>query len=130
MVSKDADTAVREEIKDFWPPMYGGDLLSLDCFLKKLDELRMTVTEDMEPPQPEKYVYKQFRWRVPEMFQELYFVTAREGKTTTLEDARKRLNEQEWVDAPQVAAKRWRAFKLHQDGKDIRLREWRDFRGD
>ena len=33
------------------------------------------------------------------------------------------------MDAPQVAAKRWRAIKLQHDGRDIRLRDWRDFRG-
>ena len=33
------------------------------------------------------------------------------------------------MDAPQVAAKRWRAIKLQHDGQEIRLRDWRDFRG-
>ena len=33
------------------------------------------------------------------------------------------------VDAPQVAAKRWKSIKLEHDGREIRLREWRDFRG-
>ena len=33
------------------------------------------------------------------------------------------------MDAPQVAAKRWRAIKLQHDGREIRLRDWRDFRG-
>ena len=39
------------------------------------------------------------------------------------------LNEQEPVDAPQVTAKRWRAIKLQHDGHEIRLRDWRDSRG-
>ena len=38
------------------------------------------------------------------------------------------LNEQERVDAPQVAAKRWKAIKLQHDGREIRLRDWREFR--
>ena len=33
------------------------------------------------------------------------------------------------MDAPQVAAKRWKAIKLQHDGREIRLRDWRDFRG-
>ena len=33
------------------------------------------------------------------------------------------------MDAPQVAAKRWSAIKLQHDGREIRLRDWRDFRG-
>ena len=33
------------------------------------------------------------------------------------------------MDAPQVAAKRCRAIKLQHDGREIRLRDWRDFRG-
>ena len=33
------------------------------------------------------------------------------------------------MDAPQVAAKRWKSIKLEHDGREIRLREWRDFRG-
>ena len=39
------------------------------------------------------------------------------------------LNEQERVDAPQVAAKRSKSIKLQHDGRGIRLRDWRDFRG-
>ena len=31
------------------------------------------------------------------------------------------------MDAPQVAAKRWKSIK--HDGREIRLRDWRDFRG-
>ena len=33
------------------------------------------------------------------------------------------------MDAPQVAAKRWKSIKLQHDGREIRLRDWRDFRG-
>ena len=33
------------------------------------------------------------------------------------------------MDAPQVAAKRWRAINLQHDGQEIRLWDWRDFRG-
>ena len=51
------------------------------------------------------------------------------GKTKTLKEAKKWLNEQERVDAPQVAAKRWRAIKLQLDCREIRLRDRRDFRG-
>ena len=63
------------------------------------------------------------------MLQELYFVAAKEGKIKTLKDGKRWFNEQERVDAPQVAAKRWRAIKPQHAGKDIRLREWRDSQG-
>ena len=33
------------------------------------------------------------------------------------------------MDAPQVAAKSWKAIKLEHDGRDIRLQDGRDFRG-
>ena len=33
------------------------------------------------------------------------------------------------MDAPQVAAKRWKSIKLQHDGRKIRLRDWGDFRG-
>ena len=33
------------------------------------------------------------------------------------------------MDALQVAAKRWKSIKLQRDGREIRLRDWRDFRG-
>ena len=33
------------------------------------------------------------------------------------------------MDAPQVAAKRWKSIKLEHDGREVRLRDWRDFRG-
>ena len=89
----------------------------------------MTVTEDMDPADAEKYVFKRFRYRLPEVLQELYFVATKEGKIKTLKEAKTWLNEQERVDAPQVAAKRWKAIKLQHDGREIHPRDWRDFRG-
>ena len=56
-------------------------------------------------------------------------MAAKEGNIKTLKDAKRLLNEQERVDAPQVAAKRWRAIKLQHDGKDTRLRDRHHFRG-
>ena len=56
-------------------------------------------------------------------------MAAREEKLTTHKEAKKWLNEQQRVGAPQVAAKRWRAIKLQHDGPEIRLRDWRGFRG-
>ena len=63
------------------------------------------------------------------MLQELYFVATKEGRIKTLKEAKKWLHEQERVDAPQVAAKRWKSIKLEHEGREIRLRDWRDFRG-
>ena len=129
IVSKAADAAVWEDLKDIKPPTYDGKPLNLDRFLEKLDNSGMTVTEDMDPAEAEKYVFKRFRWRLPEVLQELYFVATKEGKIKTLKEAKKWLNEQEPVDALQVAAKRWKAIKLQHDGRESRLRDWRDFRG-
>ena len=129
MVSKIADTVVWEDLKDIKPPTYDGNPLNLDRFLEKLDEWGMTVTEDMDPAEAEKYVFKRFRWRLLEVLQELYFVATKEGTIKTLKEAKQWLNEQERVDAPQVAAKRWRTIKSQHDGREIRLRDWQDFRG-
>ena len=129
MVSKAADAAVWEDLKDTKPPTYDGNPLNLDRFLEKLDDWGRTVTEDMEPAGAEKYVFKRFGWRLPEVLQELYFVATKEGRIKTLKEAKKWLNEQQRVDALQVAAKRWRAIKLQRDGREIRLRDWRDFGG-
>ena len=129
MVSKAADAAVWGDLKDIKPPTYDGNPLNLNRFLEKLDDWGMTVTEDMDPADVEKYVFKRFRYRLPEMLQELYFVATKERKIKTLKEAKKWLNEQERVDALQVAAKRWKAIKLQHDGREIRLRDWRDFRG-
>ena len=127
MVSKAADAAVWEDLKDIKPPMYDGNPLNLDRFLEKLDHWGVTVTEDMDPADAEKYVFRRFRYRLPEVLQELYFVATKEGKIKTLKEAKKWLNEQERVDAPQPAAKRWKSIKLQHDGWEIRLRDWRDF---
>ena len=129
MVSKAADAAVWEDLKDIKPPMYDGNPLNLDRFLKKLDDWGVTVTEDMDPADAEQYVFRRFRYRLPEVLQVLYFVATKEGKIKTLKEAKKWLNEQERVHAPQVAAKRWKSIKLQHDGREIRLREWPDFRG-
>ena len=129
LVSKAADAAVWEDLKDIKPSTYDGNPLNLDRFLEKLDDWGMTVTEDMDPAEAEKYVFKLFRWRLPEVLQELYFVATKEGKIKTLKKVKKWLSEQERVDAPQVAAKRSRAIKLQHDGREIRLRDWRYFLG-
>ena len=129
MVSKAADAAVWEDLKDIKPPMYDGNPLNLDRFLEKLDDSGVTVTEDMDPADAEKYVFRRLRYRLPEVLQELHFVATKEGKIKTLKEAKKWLNEQERVDAPQVAAKRWKSIKLQHDGREIRLRDWRDFGG-
>ena len=129
MVSKAADAAVWEDLKDIKPPMYDGNPLNLDPFLEKLDDWGVTVTEDMDPADAEKYVFRRFGYRLSEVLQELYFVATREGKVKTLKEAKKWLNEQERVEAPQVAAKRRKSIKLQHDGREIRLRHWRHFRG-
>ena len=119
MVSKAADAAVWEDLKDIKPPMYDGNPLNLDRFLEKLDDWGLTVTEDLPPADVERYVFRRFRYRLPEVLGELYFVATKEGRIKTLKEAKKWLNEQERVDAPQVAAKRWKSIKLEHDGREI-----------
>ena len=63
----------------------------------------MSVPKDMDAAQADKYV---FRWRLPEVLQQLYFLAAKEGKMRIVKDAKKWLKEQKRLDAPQVAAKR------------------------
>ena len=87
----------------------------------------MTIPEDMNPAEAANYVLRRFRGHVPEVLQELYFMAVKERKIASLKEAKKSLKEQERVDAPQVAAKRWRATELQHDGWEIRLRDWRYF---
>ena len=54
MVSKAADAAVWEDLKDIKGPMYDGNPLTLDRFLEKLDDWGVTVTEDMDPADAER----------------------------------------------------------------------------
>ena len=86
----------------------------------------MTVSEDMDRAAAEKYVFQRFRWRLSEVLQDTYLVAAKEGK---IKYARKWLNEQEPVDSPQVAARIWGVIKVHHDRREIRLRDWRNLRG-
>ena len=88
MVSKPADAAVWEDLKDIEPPTYDGNPLNLDCFLEKLDDWGMTVTEDMDPADAERCVFKRFRYRLPGVLQELYFMATKEGKIKTLKEAK------------------------------------------
>ena len=67
MVSKAADAAVWEDLKDIKPPTYDGNPFNLDRFLEKLDDWGMTVTEDMDPADAEKYVFKRFKYRLREV---------------------------------------------------------------
>ena len=100
MVPKAADAAVWEDLKDIKPPTYDGNPRNLDRFLEKLDDWGMTVTEDMDPADAERYVFEQFRYRLPEVLQEPYFIATKQVKIKTLKEAKKWLNEQERVDAP------------------------------
>ena len=61
MVSKAADAVVWEDLKDIKPPMYDGNPLNLDRLMEKLDNSGVTVTEDMDPADAEKYVFRRFR---------------------------------------------------------------------
>ena len=88
MVSKAADAAVWEDLKDIKPPMYDGNPLNLDRFSEKLDDWGVTVTEDMHPADAEKYVFRRFRYRLPEVLGELYFVATKEGRIKTLKEPR------------------------------------------
>ena len=63
MVSKAADAAMLEDLKDIKPPMYDGNPLNLDRFSKKLDDWGVTFTEDMDHADAEKYVFR--RLQVP-----------------------------------------------------------------
>ena len=56
-------------------------------------------------------------------------MAAKEGKITTLIEPKKLPKEQERLHTPLVAAKSWRAIKLHHDGREIRPRDRRDFGG-
>ena len=56
VISKAADAAVWEDLKDIRPPMYDGNCLNLE----KLDNRGMTVTENMDPAAAGKYVFKRF----------------------------------------------------------------------
>ena len=60
MVSKAANATVWEDLKDIRPPMYNGNPLNFDCFLEKLDDWGMSVTEDMYPAAAEKHVFQRF----------------------------------------------------------------------
>ena len=57
MVSKAADAAVWEDLKGIKPPMYDGNPPNLDRFLEKLHDWGVTVTEDMDPADAERYVF-------------------------------------------------------------------------
>ena len=48
-------------------------------------------------------------------------MAANEGKIMMLKNVKRWLNQQERMDAPQVAAKVRKAIKVEHDGKDIRL---------
>ena len=58
-----------------------------------------------------------------EVLRELYYTVASKGTSKTLKDARRWLNEQERMDAPQIAAKSWRGIRLRHDSRDICLRK-------
>ena len=80
--------------------------------MEKLDDWQLTDTGNIDPAAAGKYVSKRFRWRLPEVLKELCCVAAKEGKITSLKEAKNWLNEQERVNGAQVAAERWRAIKL------------------
>ena len=98
LVLKAADAAAWEGLKDICPPHYDGNPLNLDRFLEKLDDWGMFVTEDMDPDRAEAYVYKRFRYRLPEVLGEMLFDAMKNSKAKNLKE--EWLKEQEEGGAP------------------------------
>ena len=128
MVSKATDADVWEDLKHVRPPIYDGKPLNLDRFLEKLDDWGMTVTEDMDPAEADKYVFNPFWWHLRAVLQELYFVAAKEEKIKIPRDAKKWLKQQEQLDARHVASKMWKAIRLQHDSQEIHLSKSPDYK--
>ena len=129
LFTKAANADVWEDLSHIQPPTYHDNPLNLDRFSEKVDEWGMTVTEDIGPAQAKKYVFQPFCFQLLEVLQVLYFTAAKEGKIKAIKAAKRWLNQQERVDAPQVPAKRWNGIRIQHDGKNIHLQEWRNFWG-
>ena len=72
----------------------------------------LTVTEDLPPADAEKYVFKRFRYRLPEVLGELYFMATKEGRIKTLKEAKKWLNEQDRAGGRSAGG--GQALEVHQ----------------
>ena len=67
MLSRPADAAMWEHLKDIWLPCAKGSCSNSIVFFKSSRNWGMTVTVDTDPTEAETYVFTRFQWRLPEV---------------------------------------------------------------
>ena len=75
----------------------------------------------------EEYLFNRFCYRFPKALQTLYLQDLAEGKINGYKQAKKWLEREESVEAPEQASMLWKAVTLVHNGNDIFLYDWWDF---
>ena len=109
------------------PPCYSGDPLTLDHFFRALNTYGLQLCVGMARSDREEYLFNRFCYRLPKALQTLYLQDLADGKIKGYKQAKKWLEREERVDAPEQASKLWKAVTLVHNGNDILLYDWRDF---
>ena len=127
MASSRRGAADLEDTRDLVPPRYSGDPLTLDHFFRALDIYGLQLCVGMTRSDREEYLFNRFCHRLPKDLQTLYLQDLADGKIKGYKQAKKWLEREERVDAPEQVSKLWKAVTLVHNGNDIFLYDWRDY---
>ena len=116
-----------EDTSDLVPPRYRCDPLTLDHFFRALDFDGLKLCVAMARSDREEYLFNRFCYPLPKALQTLYLQDLAHGKIKGYKQAKKLLEREERVDAPEQASKLWKALTLVHHRNDIFLYDWRNF---
>ena len=105
-----------EDTQDLIPSCYSGDPLTLDHFFRALDIFGLQLCVAMARSDREEYLFNRFCYCLPKALQTLYLHDLADEKIKGYKQAKKWLDREERVDAPEQASKLWKAVTLVYNG--------------
>ena len=109
------------------PSRCSGDPLTLDHFFQALDIYGLQLCVGMPRSDREEHLFNRFCYRLQKALQTSYLQDLADAKIRGYKQAKKWLEQEERVDAPEKASKLWKAVTLVHNGNDIFLYKRRDF---
>ena len=105
LASSRRETAELEDTRVLVPPHYSGDPLALDHFFWAFDIYGLRLCVGMARSDREEYLFNQFCYRLPKALQTFYLQDLAKGKIKGYKQAKKWLEQEERVDAPEQTSK-------------------------
>ena len=110
-----------DDTRDLVPPRCSGDPLTLGHFFRALDIYGLQLCVWMARSDREEYLFNRFCYCLPKALQTLYLQDLADGKIKGYKRAKKWLEREERVHAPEQASKLSKAVTLVHNGNHIFL---------